>query len=212
MTDGPLLEPASPRLRELRFAVLDLETTGGTPRARWSKDGRFHPPSEITEVGLVRLAGPVTEDRWSSLAAIEGFLPEEIQRLTGISLPMLAGAPSWEKVALQLAPKLEGRVWVAHHAPFDGSFLKAWLPEGLWRRHRLICTRLLAKRLIPELPRRSLAELCEFLGIVNTRAHRALQDAEATAEALQHLLQRSEDQGLDGEAFLAAGEVPWTKV
>ncbi len=212
MTDGSLLEPASLGLRELRFAVLDLETTGGTPRGRWGRDGRFIPASEITEVGLVQLAGTVLEDRWSSLAAIEGFLPEEIQRLTGISLPMLAGAPSWEKVALQLAPKLEGRIWVAHHAPFDGSFLKAWLPEGVWRRHRLICTRLLTKRLIPELPRRSLAELCAFLGIVNTRAHRALQDAEATAEALQHLLQRAEDQGLDGDAFLAAGEVPWSKV
>ncbi len=212
MTDGSLLEPASLGLRELRFAVLDLETTGGTPRGRWGRDGRFIPASEITEVGLVQLSGPVLEDRWSSLAAIEGFLPEEIQRLTGISLPMLAGAPSWEKVALHLAPKLEGRVWVAHHAPFDGSFLKAWLPEGVWRRHRLICTRLLAKRLIPELPRRSLAELCAFLGIVNTRAHRALQDAEATAEALQHLLQRAEAEGMDGEAFLTAGEVPWAKV
>ena len=212
MTDTPLLASPSPGLRELRFAVLDLETTGGSPRARWTKDGRFSPASEITEVGLVRLSGTVMEDRWSSLAAIEGFLPEEIQRLTGITLPMLAGAPTWERVALQLAPQLEGRVWVAHHAPFDGAFLKAWLPEGIWRRHRLVCTRLLAKRLIPELPRRSLAELCAFLGITNTRAHRALQDAEATAEALQHLLQRAEDQGLDGEAFLAAGEVAWSKV
>lgn len=212
MTEGSLLEPASPVLRELRFAVVDLETTGGSPRARWGRDGQFIPASEITEVGMVRLSGPVVEDRWSSLAAIEGFLPEEIQRLTGITLPMLAGAPSWERVALQLAPRLEGRIWVAHHAPFDGSFLKAWLPEGVWRRHRLICTRLLAKRLIPELPRRSLAELCAFLGIVNTRAHRALQDAEATAEALQHLLRRAEDQGLDGEAFLAAGEVAWSRV
>ncbi len=212
MSGGVLLEPASPALRELRFAVLDLETTGGTPRGRWDRQGRFVPASEITEVGLVRLSGPVVEDRWTSLAAIEGFLPEEIQRLTGITLPMLAGAPPWERVALQLAPQLEGRIWVAHHAPFDGSFLKAWLPEGVWRRHRLICTRLLAKRLIPELPRRSLAELCEFLGIVNTRAHRALQDAEATAEALQHLLTRAEAEGMDGEAFLAAGEVAWSKV
>lgn len=212
MTDSPLLEPASPGLRELRFAVLDLETTGGSPRARWTKEGRFCPPSEITEVGVVRLSGTVMEDHWSSLAAIEGFLPEEIQRLTGITLPMLAGAPSWERVAFQLAPQLEGRIWVAHHAPFDGSFLKTWLPEGVWRRHRLICTRLLTKRLIPELPRRSLAALCAYLGITNTRAHRALQDAEATAEALQHLLERAEEQGLDGEAFLAAGEVPWNKV
>ena len=211
MTQQPLLESGSPVLRELRFAVMDLETTGGSPKARWGKDGRFIQPSEITEVGLVRLSGLVVEDRFSSLASIQGFLPEEIQRLTGISLPMLAGAPPWEQVALKLMPQLEGRVWVAHHAPYDGSFLKAWLPEGVWRRHRLICTRL-AKRLIPELPRRSLGELCAFLGITNTRAHRALQDAEATAEALQHLLKRAEEQGLDGEAFLAAGEVPWSKV
>jgi len=212
MTQAPFLETSSPALRELRFAVLDLETTGGSPKARWGKDERFIPASEITEVGLVRLTGSVVEDRWSSLVSIQGFLPEEIQRLTGISLPLLAGAPPWEQVALKLAPLVEGRVWVAHHAPYDGSFLKAWLPEGVWRRHRLICTRLLAKKLIPELPRRSLAELCEFLGITNTRAHRALQDAEAATEALQHLLQRAEDQGLDGEAFLTAGEVSWGKV
>ena len=212
MTQQPLLESGSPVLRELSFAVIDLETTGGSPKARWGKDGRFIQPSEITEVGLVRLSGLVVEDRYSSLASIQGFLPEEIQRLTGITLPMLAGAPPWEQVALKLMPQLEGRIWVAHHAPYDGSFLKAWLPEGVWRRHRLICTRLLAKRLIPELPRRSLGELCTFLGITNTRAHRALQDAEATAEALQHLLKRAEEQGLDGEAFLAAGEVAWSKV
>jgi DNA polymerase III epsilon subunit-like protein len=154
----------------------------------------------------------VVEGRFTSLASIQGFLPEEIQRLTGITLPMLAGAPPWEQVALKLAPRLEGRIWVAHHAPYDGSFLKAWLPEGVWRRHRLICTRLLAKKLIPDLPRRSLADLCAHLGITNTRAHRALQDAEATAEALQHMLRLAEDQGLDGEAFLACGEVPWSKV
>jgi DNA polymerase III epsilon subunit-like protein len=208
----PLLETPSPDLRSLRFAVLDLETTGGSPKGRWGKDERFLQASEITEVGMVRMAGLVVEDRFSSLASIQGFLPEEIQRLTGITLPMLAGAPPWEQVALKLAPMLEGRVWVAHHAPYDGSFLKAWLPEGVWRRHRLICTRLLAKKLIPELPRRSLGELCAFLGIVNTRAHRALQDAEATAEALQHLIKRAEEQGLDGEAFLSIGDVPWSKV
>ncbi|WP_306590103.1 PolC-type DNA polymerase III [Geothrix sp. 21YS21S-4] len=212
MIQEPLLETGSPALRELRFAVLDLETTGGSPKSRWNKEGRFIRASEITEVGVVGLSGMVVEDRFSSLAAIEGFLPEEIQRLTGISLPMLAGAPPWEQVALKVAPRLEGRVWVAHYAPYDGSFLKAWLPEGIWRRHRLICTRLLAKELLPELPKRSLADVCAHLGITNTRAHRALQDAEATAEALQCLIQRAEDRGLDGEAFLRLGEVAWNKV
>ena len=51
MSQQPLLESGSPVLRELRFAVLDLETTGGSPRARWGKDGRFLQPSEITDNG-----------------------------------------------------------------------------------------------------------------------------------------------------------------
>jgi DNA polymerase-3 subunit epsilon len=113
---------------------------------------------------------------------------------------------------MDLAPRLEGRIWLAHHAAFDGSFLKAQLPQGLWSRHRLACTRNLARRLVPEVPRRSLSVLCEHFGIVNARAHRALQDAEATAEVLQHLIQRAEERGLDAEGFLALGELSWAKL
>ena len=40
----------------------------------------------------------------------------------------------------------------------------------------------------------------------------ASEVAQCRLQALQHLLQRAEDQGLDGEAFLAAGEVPWARV
>ena len=201
--------PEAPSLRELAFAVVDLETSGGTPRGCWDRQERWHPPAEITEVGLVTMSGTVLQDRWESLCAIEGALPRPIQRLTGITPPMLAGAPSWERAALALADRLEGRIWVAHHAPFDGSFLKAYLPEGLWKRHTLICTRLLAKRLVPEAESRSLGSLCALLGIHNRRAHRALADAEATAELLGLLLERAEAQGLGSDAFLEIGRVPW---
>jgi DNA polymerase III epsilon subunit-like protein len=192
--------------------VVDLETTGFKPVAGWSKTGRFHPAAEITEVGLVRLLGPVIQGTFQHLAAVEGDLPVVIQRLTGITPHLLAGAPSWEHVALKLMPELEGRTWVAHHAAFDGAFLKAWLPQGLWHRHRLVCTKRLAKALAPEVGRYSLHQLCAHFGIVNSRAHRALADAQATAELLQHLMARAEAQGLDGEAFLKLGEVPWTKL
>lgn len=208
-----LLPPDPPRaIRDLDFAVIDLETNGGTPKARWDKHDRFQAAGEITELGLVRMSGAVLQDRYQSLAAIEGALPLSIQKLTGITPAMLVDAPSWERVALQVGPLLEGRVWVAHHAPFDGSFLKAHLPEGIWGRHRLVCTRLLAKKLVPEVQQRGLANLCAFFGIVNQRHHRALQDAEATAELLQRLMERGEAAGLDAEAFLKLGDVDWKKL
>lgn len=199
-------------LRGLAFAVVDLETSGGAPKAFWDKRDRFQPAAEITEVGVVTLSGPVVESRFSRLCAIEGALPRAIQSLTGITPRLLADAPPWSRVAFELAPVMEGRVWVAHHAPFDGGFLKAYLPEGLWGRHRLLCTRLLVKALVPELPKRSLSECCAHFGIVNTRAHRALADAEATTELLQLLMARAEEQGLDAEAFLKLGEVNWKKL
>ncbi|HET6330520.1 MAG TPA: 3'-5' exonuclease [Holophagaceae bacterium] len=208
----PFLTESPLGLRNLRFAVIDLETSGGAPKAFWDRHERFQPASEITEVGVVTLSGPVLEDRFQRLCAIEGLLPDVIQSLTGITPNMLAGAPTWARVAFELAAMMEGRVWVAHHAPFDGSFLKAYLPEGLWGRHRLICTRLLVKALAPELPKRSLGECCAHFGIVNTRAHRALSDAEATAELLQHLMARAEERGLDAEGFLSLGEVAWSKL
>ncbi len=208
----PFLSEPSRDLRDLAFAVIDLETSGGTPKAYWDRHERFHAAAEITEVGVVTMSGPVLESRFSRLCAIEGALPRAIQSLTGITPRLLREAPSWSSVAFELAQVMEGRVWVAHHAPFDGGFLKAYLPEGLWGRHRLICTRLLVKALVPELPRRSLAECCAHFGLVNSRAHRALSDAEATAELLQQLMTRAEAKGLDAEGFLSLGEVRWLKL
>ena len=210
MMDCQEVETAS--LRSLRFAVIDLETSGGRPRARWSDRRGFCPPAEITEVGILSMTGLVVEERWSSLCRIEGSLPIGIQRLTGITPHQLAEAATWERVVFQLAPRLEGRIWVAHHAPFDGAFLKALLPEGLWGRHRLICTRRLAKHLLPEVHYFDLNHLCKILNIVNRRPHLALSDAEATAELLQRFIERAEEKSIHPEAFLEQGAVSWVKL
>lgn len=213
MEDAPgLLDQEPAPIRGLRFAVIDFETSGGSPKAFWDRQERFHPASEITEVGVVTLSGLILESTFQRLCAAERGVPPLIQRLTGITPALLAGAPAWERVALELAPVLEGRIWVAHHAPFDGSFLKACLPQGVWSRHRLICTVRLARKLIPEAPSKSLGALVTFLGLSNRRPHRALPDAEATAELLQHLIGRAEVAGMDAEAFMKAGEVAWKKL
>lgn len=204
------LLPLPPQsVRDLRFSVIDLETTGLSPHSGWTKTGTFRAAAEITEFGVVKLQGLVLQDRFQRLCAIEGYVSPIITKITGITGAMLADAPPLERVALELAPFVEGTVWVAHHAAFDGSFLKAYLPAGMWSRHRLVCTKKLAQALAPEAKGYSLQKLCEHFGIVNTRAHRALQDAEATAELLQHLLGRAEAQGLSSEDFLQRGELAW---
>lgn len=207
-----LLSDPESELRGLRFAVLDLETTGGRPRAGWTREARFVPAAEITEVGVVSLSGSVIQGSFTSLCAVEGTIPRAIQRLTGITPSLLVDAPGWEQVALDLAEILEGRIWVAHHAPFDGAFLKAYLPEGLWRRHTLLCTRRLAKALIPEAASCALASLCERLDLHNRNPHRALPDAEATAELLRLLLDRAEALGWDGATFQVKGRVAWANL
>lgn len=208
----PWLAEPDADLHTLRFAVIDLETSGGRPQAGWTRDERFVPAAEITEVGVVHLSGAIRQGCFESLCAIEGPLPLAIQRLTSITPALLDGAPSWEQVALRLARELEGTLWVAHHAPFDGAFLKAYLPEGLWKRHTLLCTRRLAKALVPEATGCSLGALCDLLQLHNQRPHRALADAEATAELLQVLLARATGQGLDGPTFIAQGRVGWEKL
>lgn len=205
----PWLQEPQAGPRDLSFAVVDLETTGGRPVAWWDRGGTFHPASEITEVGVVRMAGALRQGTFTSLCAVERGVPPLIQRLTGITPELLEGAPPWERVALRLAEELEGRLWVAHHAPFDGSFLRQYLPDGVWRRHTLLCTLRLTARLIPEAPRRSLGFLVDFLGLAHARPHRALPDAEATGDLLQVLLERAVAAGWDGERLIDEGRVPW---
>ena len=59
----------------------------------------------------------------------------------------------------------------------------------------MICTRKLANRLLPELPSKRLALLCEHFGIQNKRAHRAMYDAEVTVSVFQQFLGMLADKG-----------------
>lgn len=207
-----MFEAEAGDLGSLAFAVVDLETSGGRPRAGRDRTGRLHPAAEITEVGVVCLSGGVIQTRFQSLCAIAGPLPASIRRITGITPELLAEAPFWERVALDLMGRLEGRLWVAHHAGFDGAFLKAYLPSGCWRRHRLLCTLKLARVLVPEAERFGLGALVAHLGLQHGRPHRALEDAEATAQLLQVLLVRAGDLGWGPEHLLEAGSVSWDEL
>jgi DNA polymerase-3 subunit epsilon len=163
------------------FIVVDTETNGLGGDA-----------CEMTEVGAVLVGGGELHDRWSSLVRTSVPLRRGIQRFTGITQAMNDEAPDPEAVLPELRSRLEGRVLVAHNAPFDRRVLRqAFQRIGLeWPDPPVICTAALARTLMPLQRERRLGALADALGIEVECAHRALPDAETCARVLCALFPR----------------------
>jgi DNA polymerase-3 subunit epsilon len=158
-----LITPESP------LAFVDVETTGGS--AAWHR---------VIEVAIVCARGDRLESEWRSFVNPGVHVPAGIQALTGIDDDALAEAPSFEKLADEIAARLEGRVFVAHNARFDHGFLRReFARAGREWRARSLCTVRLSRALNPELPRHNLDALIEYHGLVVPARHRALPDAQA---------------------------------
>ncbi len=163
------------------FLAVDTETNGLGGDA-----------CELTEVGAVLIGGGELHDRWSSLVRTSAPLRRGIQRFTGITQAMVDGAPSLEDVLPLLSERLQGRVLVAHNAPFDRRVLRqAFDRIGLeWPGPPVLCTAALARALLPLQRRRGLGALADALGIEVELAHRALADAETCGRVLCALFPR----------------------
>jgi DNA polymerase-3 subunit epsilon len=168
-------------LATAEFLAVDTETNGLAGER-----------CEMTEVGAVLVGGGELHDRWSSLCRTSAPLRRGVQRLTGITQAMVDGAPALEDVLPELARRLEGRVMVAHNAPFDRRVLRqAFDRIGLeWPDPPVICTAALARLLLPLQRRRGLSVLADALGIEVESAHRALADAETCGRVLCALFPR----------------------
>jgi DNA polymerase-3 subunit epsilon len=176
------------RLADLRFAVVDVETTG--MRARGG--------DRVTEVAVVHLDGPQARVAFESLVHPGVPISPRITALTGIGDDLVRDAPRFEEVTDQVVAALSGRVFVAHNVRFDWSFVRAEIERagGVAPRLPLLCTVRLARALVPELERRDLDSVRFFFGIETDRRHRAAGDALVTAAVLRRLLRRAEDRGI----------------
>jgi DNA polymerase-3 subunit epsilon len=191
-------------LHEVRFAVVDVETSGLSSRS--------HRILQVAVV-LARADGTVL-DRWSSYVRPRWrwFARMGPTRIHGIRRRDVRRAPTADAVLVELGRRLDGAVLAAHNLRFDWGFLaqaadraRAPLPAG-----PKLCTLQLARSLPllaqgeaaedpagcrdhagstspPHISNR-LGDLCERYGVTLTRAHDALADAEATALLLPFLL------------------------
>ncbi len=186
---GPTVTPAvyGEAVTLPRFAVVDIETSGFSARRH-----------RILQVGLVTVEGDGhVVDQWSTLVRLRWPFsrvgPTEVH---GITRPMLAGAPRLDDVLDEFAARLDGAVFTAHNASFDGEFLlrasrhRARTDPLRTALETRLCTLRMSRRLDPERARsHRLADLCDRYGVDLVRPHDALADAAATAAVLPHLLQ-----------------------
>lgn len=179
--------PETP-LRHQRYAVVDVETTGGS-------HGTGH---RITEVAIVEVRNGIVGDGFRTLVNPGRSIPRRISRLTGITDDMVAGAPYFDHVADEILHRLEGRIFVAHNVRFDWGFVGAQLAEAVGEVPDVprLCTVRMARRLVPELRRRNLDAVTAHYGIEVEARHRAYGDAVATARILLRLLDDAEARGI----------------
>jgi DNA polymerase-3 subunit epsilon len=189
---APLPSPDAPKLvrplREEDFVVVDVETTGGSPY-------RGH---RVTEVAAVRVSGGRIADTFCTLVNPERPIPSMITGLTGITQSMVADQPRFAQIARDLSQALRGSVFVAHNAAFDWRFMchEMSMATGMTLSGRQLCTVRLSRKLLPQLPSRSLDGLALYFGVEIESRHRALDDALATAKVLLKLIDMLEDQGV----------------
>jgi DNA polymerase III epsilon subunit family exonuclease len=175
------------RLSDTTFAVIDLETSGGSPRSG----------AGITEIGVVKVRGGVVLGTFQSFVDPGHSLPAFITQLTGITDEMLISAPFIDEILPTLFQFLgppEETVLVAHNSPFDMSFLKAAASahEVSWPNYLTVDTARLAKAVLDpdEVVNCKLGTLAIFFDAHTSPNHRALDDALATVDVLHGIIER----------------------
>ena len=166
-------------LKDLEFVVFDLETTGGN-----------HKSDKIIEIGLVKVVNLEIVDEKNYLINPEIKIPDFIQKLTNIRQDDVKDSPLIEEVIEDVLEFMGDSILVAHNTSFDVPFFNSVL-RRLKREeleNRSICTNLMTKYLIPNLLNSNLNYMSKIFNIKHSKAHRALDDAKATAELLLNYL------------------------
>ena len=165
----------TPPLQNMLFAAVDLETTGLDPKQ-----------DQIIEIGIQIFDSANMMDQFSMLIDphLDVGIPAHITDLTGITSDDLEGQPNIESVMSEVTKLLEGKIIVGHNIGFDLGFLSA---AGFELTGSAFDTWELAYILDFDSPDYSLDTLLSRHNIYRAQAHRALDDAKATAELFLRL-------------------------
>ncbi|MBM7692616.1 ATP-dependent DNA helicase DinG [Peribacillus deserti] len=163
-----------------RFVVVDLETTGNSPKKGDS----------IIQFACAVIENKKIVEEYSTYIKPEKKIPPFIVELTGINDSMVENAPLFKEVAPKINSLLTDAVFVAHNVLFDLSFLQEELKqagfEGFYG--STIDTVELSKILMPTSDSYKLSMLAIEENLEHERPHQADSDAHVTALLLLKLM------------------------
>jgi len=177
-------------LRDAEVSVVDLETTGLSAR-----------DCSILEIGAVRISKLHCTDTFETLVKPPRPVPRKITDLTGIDDTILEEAPPGSEALPVFRRWLKGTPgapFAAHNAAFDARFVARGFELYSLPAYDapVLCTRRLARRLVPDLGRYNLDHVCAHFGVSNGARHRALGDARAAALVLIELFRIALETGV----------------
>ncbi len=158
------------------LVALDLETTG----LDVEKDS-------IIEIGAVRMREGKIIEEYSTLVNPGFVIPAETTHITGIHQDDLRNAPLLTTALPQITEFVGNAPVIAHNVSFDIGFMRRF---GTLKSNLPVDTFDLASILLPRVPRYSLSSLAKLFEIDLENAHRALDDARATAILYWHLWEK----------------------
>ncbi|MFF5443848.1 DEDDh family exonuclease [Streptomyces sp. NPDC012888] len=185
LDDRTTAETTWPAAYPQGYAVVDVETTG------LARDDR------IVSAAVYRLdAQGNVEDHWYTLVNPQRD-PGPVW-IHGLTTEVLSGAPLFADIAGEFADRLADRVLVAHNAMFDWQMIAREYAraEGAAPVRQRLCTIALSKELNLPLPNHKLESLAAHFGVVQQRAHHALDDARVLAEAFRPSLHAAARDGV----------------
>ena len=168
------------------YVVFDIETTGISPVNE-----------RITEIGAVRVVeGKITE-RFSTFVNPQKPIPFHIEQLTHISDDMVVDAPTIEEVLPNFLEFCKGAVLVAHNAEFDCGFIKENCRRlGLEFDFTYVDTMGISRFLLNQ-AKHTLDAVAKTLNVSLEGHHRAVNDAECTAEIWEKFIAMLKERGIE---------------
>lgn len=174
------------------YVVFDIETTGFSPVT-----------NRIIEIGAVRVENGQVTDRFSTFVNPEVPIPFEIEKLTGINDSMVIDAETIETILPRFLEFVGDAALVAHNANFDVSFIKENAKrQGILVDFTYVDTVGMARTLLTGQAKYTLDAVAKTLKISLENHHRAVDDAECTAEIFLKLTEMLKKDGVNTLAEL----------
>lgn len=182
----PIVFESENQSLDSKFVVFDIETTG------------FSAVNDrIIEIGAVKVENGEIVDRYSTFVNPERPIPFEIEKLTGINDGMVVDAAVIEDILPEFLAFSEDCIMVAHNAEFDMSFIKENCRRmNLLRKFTVVDTLAMARSMLPDLKNYKLDTVVEAVGGTLENHHRAVEDAESTADIFVKFVARLKGMGV----------------